>query len=117
MNALMSAHVAKTNAFTTWSYIDPDRLVTFKVHFLGLGSLRFMHMFLPLQRNVTRNVLKLTSLFAVRMGLRIPTNVTSNTRRAFTRRKSLSGTKVNVKFKMTAVLAPKTTSPSVALIM
>ena len=80
-------------------------------------SFRFMHMFLPLQRNVTRNVLKLTSLFAVRMGLRIPTNVTSNTRRAFTRRKSLSGTKVNVKFKMTAVLAPKTTNPSVALIM
>ena len=31
MNALMSAHVAKTNAFTTWNYIDPDQLVTSKV--------------------------------------------------------------------------------------
>ena len=76
----------------------------------------------PLQRNVTRNVLKVTILFAARMGLRIPTNVTSNIRRAFTRRKSLSGTKVNVKFKRriqqnTAVLAPKNTNPFVALIM
>ena len=75
----------------------------------------------PLQRNVTRNVLKVTILFAARMGLRIPTNVTSNIRRAFTRRKSLSGTKVNVKFKRriqtTAELAPKNTNPFVALTM